>query len=64
MPDGQEFLTRLRAKQAAEDAADLLIIQQAADRATTLLAEMAPLLGLTVELPELLLPPTSPVRRP
>ena len=33
MPDGQEFLTRLHAKQAVEDAADLLIIQQAADHA-------------------------------
>lgn len=63
MPDGQEFLKRMHAKREADDAADLLIIQQAADRATTLLAEMAPLLGLTVELPELLLPPTPPVRR-
>jgi hypothetical protein len=63
MPDEREFLARMHAKREAEDAADLLIIRQAADRATMLLMELAPLLNLTIELPELLLPPTKPVKR-
>jgi hypothetical protein len=61
MPDERELQSKLAATQ---DTTDLLIIQQQADRTTMLLLNIAPLLNVTLESPpELLLPPSEPVRR-